>query len=469
MTGTVHRRRTLGGWFRLVFGTVAACAVTAVGAVGILLWGQVRDEVGRWLRAEAPGRARMLAYDVWQLGQGSSFTPNPQHLATLAGMAAAWRLAGSDSIESRDSLVALIRTVSLTRPPGAVPLLARFLVSETDAGVRVEAAMALARIGSPAALAAIRMASVPGRTLSTWWHPPSPDADVLAALAKIRDPRVPFNENPDSPVFDEWWKKYEFRDSCRLEDSEGREWVVFPRSTLGAFDDLWLSHRDPGGEWSPGEFIGQIAPKPDRPCDTPDLPRVCALRNGQLFIGDVLGWFDSVELRSVRLDRDGDGLTDLVEARILTDPERVDSDGDGLSDPLDPAPNARTHEWSENDAITQALLQQTWIGTEFPPYRPTLLFVVSRTAPEWRRNGSATISVTSGEETPFRLAKIERVVSYWLPEIDPGYWLSRIDRVLPRSLLGQAERTYVVFISDTMTNVAVRKMGGEWYVVDFGA
>jgi hypothetical protein len=38
-------------------------------------------------------------------------------------------------------------------------------------------------------------------------------------------------------------------------------------------------------------------------------------------------------------DRDGDGLTDLQEDRLLTDPELADTDGDGLGDAADPLPH----------------------------------------------------------------------------------------------------------------------------------
>jgi len=45
-------------------------------------------------------------------------------------------------------------------------------------------------------------------------------------------------------------------------------------------------------------------------------------------------------LAELRRDSDRDGLTDLAEKLLFTDPQVADTDGDGLSDLIDPAPNA---------------------------------------------------------------------------------------------------------------------------------
>lgn len=49
---------------------------------------------------------------------------------------------------------------------------------------------------------------------------------------------------------------------------------------------------------------------------------------------------DKVPLADILRDGDGDGLTDNVEAQLLTDPHNADTDGDGIRDAQDPAPNA---------------------------------------------------------------------------------------------------------------------------------
>ena len=50
------------------------------------------------------------------------------------------------------------------------------------------------------------------------------------------------------------------------------------------------------------------------------------------------GLFLEIPLSTLTRDSDGDGLTDLTEARLLTDPSLADSDGDRLTDGDDPLP-----------------------------------------------------------------------------------------------------------------------------------
>jgi hypothetical protein len=50
------------------------------------------------------------------------------------------------------------------------------------------------------------------------------------------------------------------------------------------------------------------------------------------------GLFLDLPLANLTPDSDGDGWTDLAEARLLTDPRAADTDGDGLADGRDPMP-----------------------------------------------------------------------------------------------------------------------------------
>lgn len=69
----------------------------------------------------------------------------------------------------------------------------------------------------------------------------------------------------------------------------------------------------------------------------------------------------AVDLKWSDLERDSDhdGLTDLVEGRILTDPNAADTDGDGLPDGVDPLPQvAFRQSGGEAAAIIAAVLEE---------------------------------------------------------------------------------------------------------------
>ena len=50
---------------------------------------------------------------------------------------------------------------------------------------------------------------------------------------------------------------------------------------------------------------------------------------------DKDGLLLTIDFETLRMDSDGDGLTDIVEARYMTDPFNRDTDGDGIADGLD--------------------------------------------------------------------------------------------------------------------------------------
>ena len=62
----------------------------------------------------------------------------------------------------------------------------------------------------------------------------------------------------------------------------------------------------------------------------------------------------TLDLETLRKDSDGDGLTDIVEAKFRTDPNNADTDGDGVLDNLDMNPRfamQRTEKTSAFEAI----------------------------------------------------------------------------------------------------------------------
>ena len=74
------------------------------------------------------------------------------------------------------------------------------------------------------------------------------------------------------------------------------------------------------------------------------------------------GLYLDIPLDLLRKDTDGDGLTDLAEERLMTDPESRDTDGDGLEDGVDPLPNVpfRREAPSASTRALAAFLGETW-------------------------------------------------------------------------------------------------------------
>jgi hypothetical protein len=73
--------------------------------------------------------------------------------------------------------------------------------------------------------------------------------------------------------------------------------------------------------------------------------------------------FLSVDVTAVKRDSDGDGLTDLLEEKLVLDPMSRDTDGDGLSDRDDPLP---LHPRGPDDATGE-------VGTLLSRLLPSLL------------------------------------------------------------------------------------------------
>jgi hypothetical protein len=67
-------------------------------------------------------------------------------------------------------------------------------------------------------------------------------------------------------------------------------------------------------------------------------------------------------LAELRRDSDGDGIPDVLEHKIRTDPLRADTDGDGLDDGIDPLPQVSVREPPHPDAAVITQLIQHVLG-----------------------------------------------------------------------------------------------------------
>jgi hypothetical protein len=74
------------------------------------------------------------------------------------------------------------------------------------------------------------------------------------------------------------------------------------------------------------------------------------------------GLYLDIPLDLLRKDSDGDGLTDLAEERLMTDPQSRDTDGDGLEDGVDPLPTVPLRHGAPSPATRAmaAFLADSW-------------------------------------------------------------------------------------------------------------
>jgi hypothetical protein len=125
--------------------------------------------------------------------------------------------------------------------------------------------------------------------------------------------------------------------------ADGQTWRLVQTYVLGR-DDYYLQPKSPGG-WGKPVFTGLSPNRED-------------IVQGQPFEEFMkTGWKKLLPLDpKYTADQDGDGLTDLVEARLGTDPANPDTDGDKVGDATDPCPDAAPRELGDEEKIIAACM-----------------------------------------------------------------------------------------------------------------
>jgi hypothetical protein len=320
--------------------------------------------------------------------------------------------------------------------------------------VRRLALHALAGIGGPRAADALdRVLARPARSTS-WWHPPSPAA-LLADIGRPID-----NKAIDRLPFDEGTRLRWAASAARAPLPDGRSLVVFEDDWLG-YGQLWAA--EIGGERRllPALFLGA------RPGSSSTFPyRITARVSGTLLEvdrtdGPGQATFDLAEAAR---DADADGLTDVVERYLGTDPVRRDSDGDGLEDAEDSDPTtARQPPQAEEQQVIESLFPQLFMF-ELPHEEWPLLAILSEFALDWygypaptlTRSPSAPragLSQAAAQARELRMAAVTGDMTQNFP-------------LPPRRVLGADEREYAYGFGGLDDWIIVRKVGRHWVVRD---
>lgn len=168
--------------------------------------------------------------------------------------------------------------------------------------------------------------------------------------------------------------------------SVSRSWVSDDKTTIAflmhaALGDFIFLSQDAGANWSRPLYLGlhRLPEAWYAPLADSRLPMISngkvqlevtiwkrdKSKAGSPLLGYQYLWkkwnrYLSISLVDLRRDSDGDGLTDLFEERILTDPRSPDTDRDGLTDgvdnqPLTPFPKNMT----DSDEVVLSLIRDT--------------------------------------------------------------------------------------------------------------
>ncbi len=330
---------------------------------------------------------------------------------------------------------------------------------DPEAPGRRRAWLALAGIGSPETLAWIDRA-LEQPVEGNWWTPP----DAGPALELLRDAA-----SSEEGAADDAAARYrrQQRRHIRLLDtageaSGGERLLIFPHPDAGALD-LWAATVDPEGRPGPATYLDVSLARlvgwfPDHFCSVPPEFDLEANLEGRTLhlrtVGDETATA-TVDLDEVYRDTDGDGLSDLFERSLGTDPAAADSDGDGRPDGEDRAPIAEVGAPRNEEEEILVAIFEAFFRFHDPRMRQGIAVIIDAPALEWRGREGPTLHFNQGGRA-VRLSGLS--LSIRLAE-------EREELQERRDQLRPGERLYLVSTSRGEIHTAVvAKIGSRWVV-----
>ncbi|MBS1703811.1 MAG: PQQ-like beta-propeller repeat protein [Armatimonadetes bacterium] len=138
-------------------------------------------------------------------------------------------------------------------------------------------------------------------------------------------------------------------------DASGRTWGLLTSGVLGSAGDLWLAEKV-NGKWTNPLFTGVSLDGISRWVKNPPAePKIAGKTAKELVKTDWVKLL--VGNPELSKDSDHDGLTDLEEKRLGTDPHKADTDGDGDLDGVDPWPNVAKRTLTEDEKVLAAAFE----------------------------------------------------------------------------------------------------------------
>jgi len=280
-----------------------------------------------------------------------------------------------------------IEALGVTAGPEEFPVLASALDVEGLAGLRLQIAMALLAQGSPEAVRALESRLAPVRRSAISWWPPRLDGGILTQFKKVFSSGAPFQSVRGGLA---WLGLTAMKVTNVLGSSVSERWLITPL-ILGGASDLWLAEVGPTGDISALSFLGECLGRGS--LDPSMAPRIDGDTLELRHAGKAAHALQ-VHLPDLGKDGDRDGLPDVVERRMKTDPSLPDTDNDGLLDAVDPAPNAKIpRPLNEAQEIFLAAAEQFFYFTPDEIQDGLLAVALMDEALEWRGRRGPTITL----------------------------------------------------------------------------
>jgi outer membrane protein assembly factor BamB len=252
-------------------------------------------------------------------------------------------------------------------------------------------------------------------------------------------------------------------------DPLGRRWGLLQSGVLGNAGDLWLAEKV-DGRWIHALFSGVsiTSDRRGRKAEGAE-PTIGGKTAKQLVAGS---WFDVlVNNPEISRDSDGDGLTDLEEKRLGTDPLKADMDADGDNDGVDPWPNAKGEAKTDIEKVLAAAFEARhhFDANEGPaivdmPKEMSSFEMPGRRGPTFWRSDRQKDSFTELQKN--YNSGVGLIGFHADRETKAGNWESKLmtwnsDRTEATLIIS----TYFGGLNGTGYRAVVRKFGEDWVVV----
>ena len=339
-----------------------------------------------------------------------------------------------------------LRSIASSSLPEAVDFMISLLQDEdADKRVRELAYVNLARVGGEKGLKAVLGERIGRRLL--------PSLEVRMKLKDLAD-----SPGRGTGILD------------RHKADDGTTWALFTSGVLGSYSDLWIVQQE-NGKWVRPLFTG-LTRVSDRLRNRPN--NVEQSYKGYSVSDLVAGaWFNVlVGDRTITSDKDGDGLTDLMEERLGTDAGDPDTDDDGTGDLVDPWPTVKPRNLSDEEAFYAAAFEARYhFGTNVSP----AVFLAEEGMEPFEMPGWHGPVVWTDEKR--RSSRTDKLSGLW--EEGVGFLSFHGDREPGKPPTGQTVTwnedrtegsviisTYYGGLNGTGYFVRARKFGSRWVVIE---